>query len=230
VPDSIKTNLSTVRTRVAQACLQSERNPDSVTLLAVSKTKPVEMIEAAINNDQYHFGENYLQDAIAKIPRVTSPHVIWHFIGSIQSNKTRDIAESFDWVHTVASMKVARRLNNQRPTSLPPLNILLQVNIDNETSKSGLLADEVHQMIEELNLLDRIRLRGLMAIPSPSTDSIVQRSAFRRLRKLLESIQSNFELEYFDQLSMGMSSDLEAAIAEGATIVRIGTAIFGTRN
>ncbi len=230
MPDSIKNSLFTVRTRITQACLQSERNPDSVNLLAVSKTKPVEMIEVALNNGQYHFGENYLQDAMDKIPRVTNPDVIWHFIGRIQSNKTRQIAGSFDWVHTVSSMKIARRLNNQRPTGLEPLNILLQVNIDNEASKGGLLTGEIHQMIEELTSLDRIRLRGLMAIPSPSTDSNVQRSAFRRLRELLVSIQSDFELQHFDQLSMGMSSDLESAIAEGATIVRIGTAIFGSRN
>jgi hypothetical protein len=230
VSSSIQTNLLAVRNRIAEACLANERNPDSVSLLAVSKTKPVEMIEIALRNDQYHFGENYLQDAMEKIPSVANPDVTWHFIGNIQSNKTRDIAGSFDWVHTIASIKVARRLNNQRPTGLKPLNVLLQVNIDNEASKGGLLVGEVRHMIEELTGLDRICLRGLMAIPNPINDTSGQTNAFRRLRKLHEAIQSEFDLVHFDQLSMGMSSDLELAIAEGATIVRIGTAIFGTRN
>lgn len=227
--EPIEPNLIKVRARIEQACRQSGRDPNSVNLLAVSKTKPVEMIEIALNCYQYHFGENYLQDALKKIPKVTNPDIIWHFIGAIQSNKTRQIAESFDWVHTVASEKIARRLNNQRPADRDPLQVLLQVNIDNETSKSGLLVEEVHSIIEPLLSLNRICLRGLMAIPTPSDDHHVQKDAFRRLRELLKSVNQDFSIRHFDQLSMGMSSDLETAIAEGATIVRIGTAIFGAR-
>jgi len=227
--EPIEPNLIKVRTRIEQACRQSGRDPNSVNLLAVSKTKPVEMIEIALNCCQYHFGENYLQDALKKIPKVTNPDVIWHFIGAIQSNKTRQIAESFDWVHTVASEKIARRLNNQRPTDRDPLQVLLQVNIDDETSKSGLLVEEVHSIIEPLLSLNRICLRGLMAIPTRSDDHHVQQDAFSRLSGLLKSVNQDFSIDHFDQLSMGMSSDLETAIAEGATIVRIGTAIFGAR-
>ena len=187
------------------------------------------MIETALDSGQFHFGENYLQDALEKIPGIANPNIVWHFIGAIQSNKTRQITESFDWVHTVASEKIARRLSNQRPPNREPLQVLLQVNIDKETSKAGLLVEEVHSIIEPLLSLDKIRLRGLMAIPKPSDDPLVQKDAFRRLGELLKSVRRDFELDHFDQLSMGMSSDLEAAIAEGATIVRVGTAIFGAR-
>ena len=191
------------------------------------------MVIEALNCNQRHFGENYLQEALEKISVIeqTPNHrpVIWHFIGAIQSNKTRPIAEHFDWVHTIASLKVARRLNDQRPSTLPPLNVLLQVNLDMEPSKAGIPVEEVKAMIESMITFDNIRLRGLMAIPAPNDNPVAQRDAFRRLRELQESVKQTFDIIEFDQLSMGMTADLESAIAEGSTILRIGTAIFGTR-
>ena len=191
------------------------------------------MVVEALDCNQRHFGENYLQEALEKISVIeqTPNHrpVIWHFIGAIQSNKTRPIAEHFDWVHTIASLKVARRLNDQRPSTLPPLNVLLQVNLDMEPSKAGIPVEEVKAMIESMITFDNIRLRGLMAIPAPNDNPVAQRDAFRRLRELQESVKQTFDIIEFDQLSMGMTADLESAIAEGSTILRIGTAIFGTR-
>ena len=191
------------------------------------------MVIEALNYNQRHFGENYLQEALEKISVIeqTPNHrpVIWHFIGAIQSNKTRPIAEHFDWVHTIASLKVARRLNDQRPSTLPPLNVLLQVNLDMEPSKAGIPVEEVKAMIESMITFDNVRLRGLMAIPAPNDNPVAQRDAFRRLRELQESVKQTFDIIEFDQLSMGMTADLESAIAEGSTILRIGTAIFGTR-
>ena len=191
------------------------------------------MVIEALNYNQRHFGENYLQEALEKISVIeqTPNHrpVIWHFIGAIQSNKTRPIAEHFDWVHTIASLKVARRLNDQRPSTLPPLNVLLQVNLDREPSKAGIPVEEVKAMIESMITFDNVRLRGLMAIPAPNDNPVAQRDAFRRLRELQESVKQTFDIIEFDQLSMGMTADLESAIAEGSTILRIGTAIFGTR-
>lgn len=191
------------------------------------------MVVEALDCNQRHFGENYLQEALEKISVIeqTPNHrpVIWHFIGAIQSNKTRPIAEHFDWVHTIASLKVARRLNDQRPSTLPPLNVLLQVNLDMEPSKAGIPVEEVKAMIESMITFDNIRLRGLMAIPAPNDNLVAQRDAFRRLRELQESVKQTFDIIEFDQLSMGMTADLESAIAEGSTILRIGTAIFGAR-
>jgi len=191
------------------------------------------MVVEALDCNQRHFGENYLQEALEKISVIeqTPNHrpVIWHFIGAIQSNKTRPIAEHFDWVHTIASLKVARRLNDQRPSTLPPLNVLLQVNLDMEPSKAGIPVEEVKAMIESMITFDNIRLRGLMAIPAPNDNPVAQRDAFRRLRELQESVKQTFDIIEFDQLSMGMTADLESAIAEGSTILRIGTAIFGAR-
>ncbi len=191
------------------------------------------MVVEALDCNQRHFGENYLQEALEKISVIeqTPNHrpVIWHFIGAIQSNKTRPIAEHFDWVHTIASLKVARRLNDQRPSTLPPLNVLLQVNLDREPSKAGIPVEEVKAMIESMITFDNVRLRGLMAIPAPNDNPVAQRDAFRRLRELQESVKQTFDIIEFDQLSMGMTADLESAIAEGSTILRIGTAIFGTR-
>ena len=191
------------------------------------------MVVEALDCNQRHFGENYLQEALEKISVIeqTPNHrpVIWHFIGAIQSNKTRPIAEHFDWVHTIASLKVARRLNDQRPSTLPPLNVLLQVNLDREPSKAGIPVEEVKAMIESMITFDNVRLRGLMAIPAPNDNLVAQRDAFRRLRELQESVKQTFDIIEFDQLSMGMTADLESAIAEGSTILRIGTAIFGTR-
>ena len=191
------------------------------------------MVVEALDCNQRHFGENYLQEALEKISVIeqTPNHrpVIWHFIGAIQSNKTRPIAEHFDWVHTIASLKVARRLNDQRPSTLPPLNVLLQVNLDREPSKAGIPVEEVKAMIESMITFDNVRLRGLMAIPAPNDNLVAQRDAFRRLRELQESVKQTFDIIEFDQLSMGMTADLESAIAEGSTILRIGTAIFGAR-
>ena len=191
------------------------------------------MVVEALDCNQRHFGENYLQEALEKISVIeqTPNHrpVIWHFIGAIQSNKTRPIAEHFDWVHTIASLKVARRLNDQRPSTLPPLNVLLQVNLDMEPSKAGIPVEEVKAMIESMITFDNVRLRGLMAIPAPNDNLVAQRDAFRRLRELQESVKQTFDIIEFDQLSMGMTADLESAIAEGSTILRIGTAIFGAR-
>ena len=222
-------------------------------LLAVSKTRPASEVAVLYKAGQRDFGENYLQEALTKIPlveaHITDTHskrehqgkavqdnackpsgkVIWHFIGAIQSNKTRVIAEHFAWVHTLASSKIALRLHNQRPASMLPINTLLQVNIDRENTKAGLLVEEVAPFIESTQGLERLCLRGLMTIPSPNQDTFKQREAFMRLRQLKQSINEKFDLPQFDQLSMGMSADLEAAISEGTTILRIGTAIFGAR-
>ena len=229
----IQSNLASVRQRISQACQRFSRDPAEIELLAVSKTKPAAMVIEALNYNQRHFGENYLQEALEKISVIdqTQSHwpVNWHFIGAIQSNKTRPIAEHFDWVHTIASLKVARRLNDQRPSTLPPLNVLLQVNLDMEPSKAGIPVEEVKAMIESMITFDNIRLRGLMAIPAPNDNPVAQRDAFRRLRELQESVKQTFDIIEFNQLSMGMTADLESAIAEGSTILRIGTAIFGTR-
>jgi pyridoxal phosphate enzyme (YggS family) len=197
-------------------------------LLAVSKTKPLEMVQAAMAAGQFDFGENYLQDALGKIPSV--PGATWHFIGAIQSNKTRDIAQHFDWVHTVASEKIARRLNAQRDEASLPLNVLIQININHEPDKTGLNENDLPNLVESIAGFERISLRGLMAIPELTDDPARQRANFARLTDLQKSVQQQFELRNFDQLSMGMSADLEAAIAEGATWIRIGTAIFGERN
>ena len=230
VPETnIKANLEAVRDHISRACQRYHREADEIMLLAVSKTKPVSMVKEALDCGQQHFGENYLQDATTKIRAVVDPNVVWHFIGAIQSNKTRSIASSFDWVHTVSNQKVARRLNDQRPSTRAPLNVLLQVNIDDEETKTGLSVSAVKEIIEPLLSLKRIHLRGLMAIPKPSDQIEVQRNAFKRLRTLQQSISQEFDLPRFDQLSMGMTADLEAAVAEGTTLVRIGTAIFGAR-
>ena len=227
---NIGTSLDKVKARIATACRHCNRDPAEITLLAVSKTKPAEMIIDALQHYQFHFGENYLQDALQKMPMIGNSATIWHFIGAIQSNKTRAIAEHFDWVHTVASKKVATRLNDQRTPESRRLNVLLQVNIDNESTKDGLLPQAVSEFIESIQTLDRIQLRGLMAIPAPGKNPDMQREAFQRLRQLKQTINENFGLKQFDQLSMGMSADLEVAVEEGSTILRIGTAIFGPRS
>ncbi len=198
-----------------------------VRLLAVSKTKPIEDVLALAENGQLDFGENYLQEALAKIEQ--APSLCWHFIGPIQSNKTKPIAEHFSWVHSVDRLKIAQRLSQQRPANLPPLNILLAVNIDAEASKSGLAVDEVLATAEQVAELPNITLRGLMAIPKKSDSLAAQRKPFKALKDLLTLCQTALPNQTLDTLSMGMSGDLEAAIDEGATIVRIGTDIFGAR-
>lgn len=224
----IAQNLDLVRQRIADACDKFGRNPSEVQLLAVSKTKPVEMVRAAMDAGHSDFGENYLQEAVEKIESIHSKDVIWHYIGAIQSNKTRTIAEHFSWIHTVASLKVARRLNDQ--TTARP-NILIQVNVSGEDSKAGITPAELPSLVESIIPLKNIALRGLMTIPAHSEDFDEQRVPFRYLRELLEDTNARFgdDLQAFDQLSMGMTADLEAAIAEGATWLRIGSAIFGQR-
>jgi len=199
-----------------------------VRLLAVSKTRPANEVMALYKAGQRDFGENYLQDALKKQRLLAHFDIAWHFIGPIQSNKTRDIARYFSWVHSVDRLKIAARLDQQRPTNLAPLNVCLQVNIDEEETKSGFLIDELSGVIEPMLALKNIKLRGLMAIPKVDKSVAEQRVSFKRLSEAQDDINQCFKLK-LDTLSMGMSGDLEAAIAEGSTMVRIGTAIFGAR-
>lgn len=214
--------------RIHKTCQQAERRPDSVALLAVSKTKPVEDIEFIAQQGQTSFGENYVQEALEKI--ALHPELDWHFIGPIQSNKTKPIAEHFNWVHSIDRLKIARRLSDQRPSDKPPLNVLLEVNISGEESKAGFQPQDLMQAATEIAQLPNLNLRGLMAIPQAVTDFESQRIPFAKMRSLLESLQNALPDCQLDTLSMGMSGDLEAAIIEGATMVRIGTDIFGARD
>ncbi len=224
---TIESNLQVVRTRIAAAALAAGREPGDVALLAVSKTFAAGEVRAAYAAGQREFGENYVNEAMEKIAALSALPLIWHFIGPIQSNKTRAIAEHFDWVHSVAREKIALRLAEARPQELGALDICLQVNLSGETSKSGVAPEQLRPLAEAVRSLPRLRLRGLMAIPEPSDDIGSQRLRLRGLRLLLEQLNSaGFGL---DTLSMGMSQDLEAAVMEGATIVRVGTAIFGER-
>lgn len=218
-----------VSKQMTQACEHAARQADSVTLLAVSKTKPADMIATLAQQGQQHFGENYLQEAIEKIDTLKrqpeTKDIVWHYIGSIQRNKTRDIAEHFDWVQTVERDIIAQRLNDQRPAELPPLNVLIQLNIDNEESKSGCLPAQLPDLITAIKGYDRLQLRGLMIIPAKEgTD------AFTRTKQLFDEIkEAHAELDTWDTLSMGMSGDMTEAIASGSTMVRVGSAIFGAR-
>ncbi len=222
---TIAENIAKVRERIREAAQASQRNPDSVRLLAVSKTHPAQAVREANASGQVDFGENYLQEALAKQLELADLDLAWHFIGPIQSNKTRAIAEHFHWVHSVDRLKIAQRLSEQRPDHLPPLNVCLQVNVSGETSKSGCAPEELPALAQAVTQLPRLRLRGLMTIPEPSDDPQAQREPLARLRQLRDSLNADL-----DTLSMGMSQDLEAAIAEGATWVRIGTALFGARD
>ncbi|MDD3447765.1 MAG: YggS family pyridoxal phosphate-dependent enzyme [Gammaproteobacteria bacterium] len=215
------------RIRAAEVC--HNRDPGSVTLLAVSKTRPADVIRAAAAAGQRRFGESYLREALEKMDALADLDLEWHFIGPIQSNKTRGIAERFHWVHSVDRLKVARRLSEQRPETLPPLNVCLQVNISGEASKSGADPGDLPALARAVAALPRLRLRGLMAIPAParSAGEEAVRALFRRLREALAAL--NRDGLALDTLSMGMSDDFEAAIAEGATLVRIGTDLFGAR-
>ena len=214
--------------RIEQAFNNSGRSlSDPVTLLAVSKHHSLDKILAVYELGQRDFGESYLQEAMEKISNSPYPDIIWHFIGPIQSNKTRDIAQHFQWVHSVDRIKIARRLSSQYSGTLP-LNICLQINISQEPQKSGFSHSEIYTAMEEVIKLPNLAIRGLMAIPKPSNDFTRQKAAFCQLRELMQQLNQQFELN-MDTLSMGMSNDLEAAIAEGATIVRIGTALFGPR-
>ena len=222
-------NLQQVHSRIAAACTAARRPVDSVTLLAVSKTFGADAVRAAFAAGQRQFGENYVQEALDKISALADlrSQLTWHLIGPLQSNKTRPVAAAFDWVHSVDRLKIAQRLSEQRPAGLPPLQLCLQVNISGEASKSGLLPAEVLAVAQAVVVLPRVRLRGLMAIPEPAADPAAQRAPHRALHELLASLNS--ACLALDTLSMGMSADLEAAVAEGATTVRIGTAIFGGR-
>jgi len=225
-------NLQAVEATITDAVKASERARNDVQLLAVSKTFPAQAVLDAMAAGQLAFGENYLQEALDKIASVAQAQpdaaVEWHFIGPIQSNKTRPIAASFAWVHTVERLKIAQRLSEQRPPELGPLNICLQVNISGEASKSGASPEELAGLAREVAQLPNLRLRGLMAIPEPTTDIAAQRAAFARVRALFDALRA--EGLALDTLSMGMSGDLAPAIAEGATIVRVGSAIFGKRD
>ena len=228
---SIGSNLQEVKRRIGAACARAGRDAQSVTLLAVSKTFGPEAVREAHAAGQRAFGENYVQESLDKIAALADlrAHLEWHLIGPLQSNKTRPVAEAFDWVHTVDRLKIAERLAAQRPESLPPLQVCLQVNISGEASKSGLLPAEVLGVARAVAALpaDRLVLRGLMAIPEPAADFDTQRLPHRALRELRDALGR--EGLALDTLSIGMSADLEAAVAEGATIVRVGSAIFGAR-
>jgi hypothetical protein len=224
---AILSNLQATREAIAQAARTAHRNAADVRLLAVSKTFPAAAVREAYLAGQTAFGENYLQEALDKIDALRDLPLEWHFIGPIQSNKTRAIAENFAWVHSVDRLKIAERLSEQRPPHLPPLNVCLQVNVSGEETKSGVAPDEVGQLAQEVARLPRLKLRGLMSIPSPATDETAQRIPFAQMQTLLGQLKSQGMA--LDTLSMGMSHDYPAAILEGATIVRIGTAIFGKR-
>ena len=225
--DSVSERLQAVQARIADAARVAGRAPGSIRLIAVSKTFPADDITALSAAGQRDFGESYLQEAEAKIETIGDAGVVWHFIGPIQSNKTRAIAEHFDWVHSIERTKIAERLAAQRPARLPPLDVCLQVNVSGEATKSGVSPDDVPALARAVAGLDRLRLRGLMAIPEPTDDIDVQRARFRLLRELRDRIA--LEVGPLDTLSMGMSDDLESAIAEGATMVRVGRALFGDR-
>lgn len=226
--NTIFSNLQAVQAALTKAAMEAHREPTSITLLAVSKTFSDIAIREAYAAGQHAFGENYLQESLRKIAALRDLPIEWHFIGPIQSNKTREIAENFAWVHGVDRLKIAERLSAQRPVSMPPLNICLQVNISNEASKSGVMPIELEKLARAAVNLPRIKLRGLMAIPAPSNAPSIQRQAFAQLNNLFCSLNKKGVM--LDTLSMGMSHDFPAAIAEGATLVRIGTAIFGNRS
>ncbi len=236
--NSIVANLVQVRQRIELASLASNREPEEIELLAVSKTFPASAIEEAMHAGQSAFGENYVQEGVEKIIQLTKlrPWLVWHFIGPLQSNKTREVAEHFDWVHSVDRLKIAERLSAQRGEfpDLAPLQVCVQMNVSQEDTKSGVSLAEVEELCNTVTSLPNLVLRGLMAIPAPNPDPIAQRQAFAAVQDCFRQIQAKHSNElgyqFFDTLSMGMSDDLEAAIAEGSTMVRIGTAIFGKRD
>ncbi|WFM71586.1 YggS family pyridoxal phosphate-dependent enzyme [Halomonas sp. CKK8] len=224
-------SLAAARTRLADALNAAGRPADAARLLAVSKTKPAAMIREAWHLGQREFGENYVQEALDKQAELADlESIVWHFIGPLQSNKTREVAGHFAWVHSVDREKIARRLNDQRPEALGPLDICLQVNISDEASKSGVSLEALPALAEAVQALPRLRLRGLMAIPAPAEGLEAQRVPFARLREALEALRERLPEAPLDTLSMGMTADLEAAVLEGATLVRLGTAIFGERS
>lgn len=225
---ALKNRLQTIRDSIKQAEQKAGRSTDSVKLLAVSKTWPAEKLREVAEQGQCLFGENYLQEALDKIQTLVDLNLEWHFIGPIQSNKTRDIAAFFDWAQTVDRLKIARRLNEQRPADLPALQVCIQVNIDEEQSKSGVSQDEILELAAEIQKLDRLNLRGLMIIPAKKENEQAEHDSFKRAYKLFETLKDAYP--QVDTLSMGMTGDMQTAIAEGSTMVRIGTALFGQRS
>ena len=226
-PQNLAVRVNHVRSRINHAAQAAGRDPGSVTLIAVTKAKPAELLMAAATAGVTDFGENYLQEALGKMDRVGSAAVHWHFIGGLQSNKTRGVAERFEWVHSLDRLGVARRLSEQRPLHAPLLNVCIQVALLPEPTKRGVEPGELAELALRTAELPRLRLRGLMCVPPPQADPSAERAVFARLRNLLEDL--NAKGLKLDTLSMGMSADFESAIAEGATHVRIGTAIFGSR-
>lgn len=225
---SISANLQAVGERIAEAARVAGRDPGEVGLLAVSKTWPAEAVREAAAAGQRAFGENYVQEGVAKADELAALGLEWHFIGPLQSNKTRPVAQHFAWVHSVDRLKIAQRLAEQRDVHLPPLNVCIQVNVSGEGSKSGVAPADLPALARAVAALPRLRLRGLMCIPEPTGDAALQRRRFAELRRLRDDLAADGLA--LDTLSMGMSHDIEAAVAEGATMVRVGTAIFGTRD
>ena len=236
--NSIVAKLMQVRERIELAALATNREPEEIELLAVSKTFPASAVEEAMHAGQSAFGENYVQEAVEKIVQLEKlrPWLVWHFIGPLQSNKTREVAEHFDWVHSVDRLKIAERLSTQRGEfpDLAPLQVCVQINVSEEDSKSGVSLIEVEELCEAITALPNLVLRGLMAIPAPDPDPVKQRQAFAAVQACFKKIRaahaSELGYQFFDTLSMGMSDDLEAAITEGSTMIRVGTAIFGKRD
>jgi pyridoxal phosphate enzyme (YggS family) len=226
-PQNLTLHVNHVRSRIRQAAEAAGRNPAAVTLVAVTKAQTAESIRLAATAGVTDFGESYLQEASAKMDRLADLGLRWHFIGGIQSNKTRAIAERFDWVHSIDRLSIARRLSEQRPFHAPPLNLCIQVELVPEPNKGGIAPEEVGPLAAAAAELPRVRLRGLMCVPPPQPDVAAERGVFARLRTLLEELNAGGHK--LDTLSMGMSGDFESAVAEGATLVRIGTALFGTR-
>lgn len=226
---SIQHNLQQVRQRIAAAAARCGRAPEEITLLAVSKTKPASAVEEAAAAGQIPFGENYVQEGVEKVQALAAhPHLEWHFIGPLQSNKSRLVAENFAWCHTVDRQRIAQRLNDQRPLTLPPLNVLIQVNISDENSKSGIMLEALSELAQQIAELPQLRLRGLMAIPAPESDYDRQLAVCQQMADAFQQLKKHYA--DVDTLSLGMSDDMEAAIAAGSTMVRIGTAIFGARD
>ena len=229
--NTVQDNLLNIKNEIAEIAKKCERDPNTIQLIAVSKTKPVEQVIEAINAGQLAFGENYVQEGVEKIQyfekNMPNNDLIWHFIGPLQSNKSKLVAEHFDWMHTIDRLKIAQRLNDQRPKYMAKLNVLIQVNISQEASKSGVKPEEVADLVKQIVTLPNLNLRGLMAIPEIENDYDKQLNVFTKMQQLLQSLQKDYP--FMDTLSMGMSGDMQAAIVAGSTMVRIGTAIFGAR-
>ena len=229
--NTVQDNLLNIKNEIKKIAKECGRDPNTIQLIAVSKTKPVEQIMEAINAGQLAFGENYVQEGIEKIQyfekNMPNNDLIWHFIGPLQSNKSKLVAEHFDWMHTIDRFKIAQRLSDQRPNHMAKLNVLIQVNISQEASKSGVKPEEVTELVKQIVALPNLNLRGLMAIPEIENDYDKQLNVFTKMQQLLYSLQKDYP--FMDTLSMGMSGDMPAAISAGSTMVRIGTAIFGAR-